>query len=342
MRNPRLAQAFGAYSNDEIWKAMRQGDTRPDLEINQGFHSPEFDAFSNETARIGSPDRRRSNLFAETLPKGSWANPSGVYDQSAIKSIVAVHHLREVVCLYGFTRFDAPPALFDDGLEEVKLSVEGARLAKSISWLPAIEQFGEGIFVQLDSALIADWSQTEAVRGREALLKRGFDRWKQKSNYKGEFPGIAYVLLHTLSHALMSELALECGYPYSALKERVYALRDSAQGRGGAFARLGILIYSASPGAQGTLGGIVAQSSQFGRLLDGALERLEYCSNDPICADHDPGQKEDDRRLLGAACPSCLLAPETSCEKQNLFLDRALLVETLAANNASLFRRPSE
>lgn len=132
----------------------------------------------------------------------------------------------------------------------------------------------------------------------------------------------------------MAEIALECGYPSSALKERVYALRSD---RSGPFTRLGLLIYSASAGAQGTLGGIVAQSRRFSSLLESALARLEFCSNDPICADHEPGQKDDDRRLLGAACPSCLLVPETSCEKQNQFLDRAVLVETLARDNSGAF-----
>jgi hypothetical protein len=30
--------------------------------------------------------------------------------------------------------------------------------------------------------------------------------------------------VHSLSHALMGEIALDCGYPASALKEHIYAL----------------------------------------------------------------------------------------------------------------------
>jgi hypothetical protein len=32
-------------------------------------------------------------------------------------------------------------------------------------------------------------------------------------------------MAHSLAHALMTEVAIDCGYPASALKERVYLLR---------------------------------------------------------------------------------------------------------------------
>jgi hypothetical protein len=45
-----------------------------------------------------------------------------------------------------------------------------------------------------------------------------------------ERPGLLpYVLLHGLAHALMEQIALECGYPLSSLKERVYAFADRGQ-----------------------------------------------------------------------------------------------------------------
>ena len=145
-------------------------------------------------------------------------------------------------------------------------------------------------------------------------------------------------MLHGLSHALMAEIALECGYPASALKERIYALWDPA--RFGATGRFGILIYTATAGNQGTLGGLVATAPHLGRILHSALRRLELCSNDPICADHEPTSTADDRALHGAACHGCLLIAETSCEARNLFLDRALLVETMTGQRSAFFPRP--
>lgn len=87
-------------------------------------------------------------------------------------------------------------------------------------------------------------------------------------------------MLHSLSHALMTEIALDCGYSSSALKERVYAeanLLNAAQ-----IDRRGILIYTATTGSQGTLGGLVATSSRFATVLRSALERVVLCATIPF------------------------------------------------------------
>ena len=87
-------------------------------------------------------------------------------DLSAIKNLVAVHRLREVSCLYGFTRFEAAPTSADGELEDVQLAVRGAPISRDADWLPAIEQFGEGIFIHFDEAAIAEWlaeRRTEAA-----------------------------------------------------------------------------------------------------------------------------------------------------------------------------------
>ena len=69
-------------------------------------------------------------------------------------------------------------------------------------------------------------------------------------------------MAHSLSHALMSEVAIDCGYPASALKERIYVLPRSP----GEAIRCGVLIYTASAGNQGTLGGLVEVTQRFGRI----------------------------------------------------------------------------
>jgi hypothetical protein len=61
------------------------------------------------------------------------------------------------------------------------------------------------------------------------------------------------------------------------------------------------------------------------------------CSGDPVCADHDPAEAADDRALHGAACHGCLVIAETSCEARNLFLDRALLVDTVGPTGVGFF-----
>jgi hypothetical protein len=246
-----------------------------------------------------------------------------------------VHRLREVSCLYGFTRFDAAPTSADGELEDVQLAVRGAPISRGADWLPAIEQFGEGIFIHFDETAIQHWL-SEVAKARHEKLLGGYLHWIKRFAAKPpKFPGTEYVLLHSLSHALIAEIALGCGYPASSLKERVYALSNPSSG--GACDRCGILIYTATAGAQGTLGGLVGAAPRFSHILRSALERSAICSNDPVCADHEPDDRSGDRATHGAACHGCLLIAETSCEMRNLFLDRNLLVPTMADDGASFF-----
>jgi hypothetical protein len=304
---------------------------------NTGAISPkiaEFDILASGKEMIGenSPSAR---LFAETLPRDLWVRNVGL-DLAPVKNLVAVHRLREVVCLYGFTRFEAAPSIMDDELEDIRLAVDGAPISVDRDWLPAMEQFGEGLFIHLDEVQIGEWLERTAVANRAQKLLEGHDGWKAKSRMRhADYPGLPYVMLHSLSHALMAEIAMECGYPASSLKERVYALRESENQP---FSRCGILIYTATAGTLGPLGGLVGLAPRFATILQAALDRLRICSNDPICADHEPHERDDDRALHGAACHGCLLIAETSCEKRNLFLDRALIVETLADLGAQFFK----
>jgi hypothetical protein len=142
-----------------------------------------------------------------------------------------------------------------------------------------------------------------------------------------------YIMAHSLAHALMTEVAIDCGYPASALKERIYLLPRLP----GQPIQCGILIYTASAGNQGTLGGLVEITHRFAKVLKSALERERLCSGDPVCADHTPVRADDDRMLHGAACHGCLLISETSCEARNVLLDRVLLVDTVGPTGASYF-----
>jgi hypothetical protein len=138
-------------------------------------------------------------------------------------------------------------------------------------------------------------------------------------------------MLHTLSHLLIRELALECGYNAASIRERIYA--DTT---GGA-PQAGILIYTAAADSDGTLGGLVdlGKPENLGRLLTQALNRAKICSSDPLCSEHDP---EKDRSLHVAACHACSLVAETSCERGNRYLDRSLLIPTLERVDAAFFQ----
>jgi hypothetical protein len=241
-----------------------------------------------------------------------------------------------VSCLYGFTRFEAAPTSADGELEDIQLAVHGAPISQNADWLPAIEQFGEGIFIHFDEVAIADWLKRDSTKPRQEKLHGGYGHWRKRFSGKPPpYPGTPYILLHSLSHALISEIALDCGYPASSLKERVYALSGAPSDA--AKNRFGILIYTATAGAQGTLGGLVGTVPRFAHILRSALERTAICSNDPVCADHEPDDRSGDRATHGAACHGCLLIAETSCEMRNLFLDRSLIVPTMANDGSCFF-----
>jgi hypothetical protein len=244
--------------------------------------------------------------------------------RATVAAVVAATRLRETTALVGFARIDAP----DSGLVEdaelesiVPLSTEPPR------WVPAAEVRGEGVFVRLPEERVRAWesrvgNHERMLALRQAILARhGPKAWL----------GVRYVLLHSLAHLLINELAFECGYGAASLRERIY----SSNGEDGSDPMAGFLIYTAAADSEGTLGGLVsmAKPDTFGRVLERAIDRAQLCSSDPLCAEHMP--TPEDRTLHGAACHSCLFLPETSCERNNRLLDRAALAKTLTNSGIS-------
>jgi len=244
--------------------------------------------------------------------------------------IVLVHRLREVLALAGFTRFE--PVMADiDG--ELSLEVRRAALARETTWLPAVENRGEGFFLSFRPDALQAWLRRPTVKNRGEQLKAGFDIWKDRhrAGDKLQFPGLPYVFLHSLSHLLITAVSLECGYSASSIRERIYA------GESG----FGILLYTGTPDAEGTLGGLVQVGRRIEHHLRAALEMGRLCSNDPVCAQHHPDNKQEERFLNGAACHGCLLIAEPSCERRSEFLDRALVVPTVESIGTEFFEDPS-
>ena len=136
-----------------------------------------------------------------------------------------------------------------------------------------------------------------------------------------------YMMLHSLSHLLLTAIALECGYATASIRERIY-VRDGSYG---------LLLYTGTPDAEGTLGGLVQVGRTIARHLNTALELGRLCSNDPVCAQHKPNQAHEGRIMHGAACHGCLLIAEPSCERRNELLDRSLVVPTIDVADAAFF-----
>ncbi len=89
----------------------------------------------------------------------------------ALVNVVKVHRLREVICLYGFTRLEPPPTSAESELDDIQLAVDGADLARSVEWLPAIEQFGEGIFLHFSNDFIRRWLSQDGVAEKAGRLR---------------------------------------------------------------------------------------------------------------------------------------------------------------------------
>jgi hypothetical protein len=248
--------------------------------------------------------------------------------EKKIASVLLLERLREVNALLGFTRVEAPEETANPADRPPR-----ADLCKAApEWVPATQVHGEGIFIRFDETGIRRWEARDAVKARNDKLLAGHRGWRnsRKLDPNEAYPGIRYALLHTLSHLLIRELALECGYNAASIRERIYAETD------GDSQQAGILIYTAAADSDGTLGGLVdlGRPENLGRLLKQALNRAGICSSDPLCSEHNP---EDDRSLHAAACHACSFVSETSCEMGNRYIDRALLVPTLEVAAAAFF-----
>ena len=321
-RFPGVAGRLAAFSDDEVLKAIASrragggGAERP-------IKSAELDALLAVAEGFGDDVPVDHDFHARRLPESVWRrSPSS----DGIESVIQVHRLREVLALAGFTRLE-PVMPNVDG--EYESEVERAEIALEPTWFPAVENRGEGIVLQLREGAVTDWLDREAVQERRRQLVEGHAAWALQRNSERHFPGVPYVLLHTLAHLLVQSLSMRCGYPAASIRERIYA---DYEGK-----RFALLLYTASPDAEGTLGGLVQEARRVEDHLRFALESAALCSNDPVCAEHEPGQSMEERWLHGAACHGCALIAETSCEMRNEYLDRALVAPTLHAAGAAFF-----
>jgi hypothetical protein len=241
-------------------------------------------------------------------------SPRG-YDR-LLDQVVLVSRLREVRALVGFTRLASPER---DELQPVRL----VRLARGAAeWIPAVEQRGEGIFLQLREDAVARWAESVDGHPHIEALRGAYQRWAKDRDQvpRPGFPIARFTLIHTLSHMLIRQVALECGYSSASLRERIYLGTPVAP-------TAGVLLSTAASDSEGTLGGLVAlgERRHLERLLQQALEQAQRCSSDPLCAEHIPLYPS--ATLHAAACHACLFASETSCEAGNRWLDRAVLAD---------------
>ncbi len=307
------------YSSSSIWSAIvvHRAGGEPDIVGEADIKGPEWNVLTE-----ANPPTDYPHFMSKKVGK-----PAGF--DNYISRILLLERLREVNALLGFTRVEAPEESGDPNERPQMASLSRGKP----DWVPANQVHGEGIFIQFDEQALVAWEGLEAVKKVDKMLRGGHKGWRNSRHLDPNegYPGIRYAMLHTLSHLLIRELALECGYNAASIRERIYADTSGDQNQAG------ILIYTAAADSDGTLGGLVdlGKPENLGRLLEQALSRSKICSSDPLCSEHDA---EKDRSLHGAACHACSLVAETSCERGNRYLDRSLLMPTLENTDAAFFK----
>ncbi len=319
-----LREALDGYGVAQIAEAVQKERNAESGVEERPLRSAEFQRIT--TAPIEQPGvvpNANVPFAAYRVPEARIDLPEGV------AGLVVVPELREVRVQVSFSRFDSISANLQGEYDFEQFKVKPAPLTLpggNEKWLPAAEVRGEGIFVELDEKSVRAWEASPRVKERADRLLRAFEADK-----RGDFPGVRFYMLHSLSHLLLTAISLECGYAASALRERIYCNPPGDVEPPMA----AILLSTGTTGSEGTLGGLVEEGRRLRRHLREAWEMGRLCSNDPVCAAHDPSSESSDRRTEGAACHGCLYIAECACERFNRYLDRALVVPTIG-NDASL------
>lgn len=317
----RIAQET-AIPFDKVVGVLKRKNAAPDdgeySTASVKYRAEEYEAITGETV-IEAED------YGEFYREGV---DISAYNLPFLKSISLIHKVREVQALVGFTRLKPVDSTDAPGSQAVIVPVK----EPDTKWYPAYDVRGEGIFIEFDSSSINNWrSENQFLAERVALLNDNYRKSFIGENHPREITG-KFLLLHTISHLLIKQLSFECGYGIASLKERIYC-SEATDGKEMA----GILIYTACGDSEGTLGGLVRQgrSDTFPSIFNKAIENARTCSNDPVCS-LSQGQGRDSLNL--AACYSCTLIPETSCEEFNCFLDRGVVVGTFDNPNLGFFQ----
>lgn len=323
-----IGHRLEGFSDEEIFSVIEMVRSGAELgAIAKPVKELEFEKLGAASREVAG-DEPTGDFYARELGRSKWADPR----LEAIEKVVLVHKLREVAALLGFTRFEP---ITTDVQGELEINVEQAAISQNNNWLPASENRGEGVFLKLRADAIEAWAVSEPVQARAAELERSFGLWlDHHPNSRATFPGVPYIMLHTLSHLLVSAISLECGYPLSSLRERIYSPIPGDAAMAGTY---GILIFTSSSGGEGTLGSLVHAARGIRKHLLRALQLGTLCSNDPVCSSSGSNDYEFGK-ISGCACHGCVFISETSCERFNEFLDRALVVPTIELPACEFFR----
>lgn len=269
-------------------------------------------AYELERLLEDPPEVRRGvpPLVTERRPIECFRSPlfEGDALHRVFDDVVAVQRVAETRVLVGFSRVRPDGRPPGSGSRSQPLWAK----ARKPPWLPAHRVYGEGFLLVLNETRLSAW--LAATGGEPRRMRCEVANDVAGGTVTPTSDQLRRALAHSLSHALLREAAVLCGYPLPSLRERIYVTPESTA----------VLLFTAAGDMHGTLGGLLELSKPgaLEDLLDRAIRRIRWCAADPVCASVDTRFAQ---RSPGA-CHHCLLVPETTCELFNRWLDRSLLV----------------
>jgi hypothetical protein len=280
------------------------------------------DLLEEEWPALTKISSSRSQKVPLVISDGCWPAEElkGLKLPKIIEEVFLVERLREVRALIGFRRIRPDAELVHPDMTTGVMP----------SWLPATEVYGEGIFLKFSDVALTEWEDNQhqnLAKRLEPIKKELRDKESIAHRFSSHLETLPrFIALHSFSHLLIRQLCYESGYHSASIRERLYVFDDKA----------GILLYTADGDSEGSLGGLVRQGrgDRLAGSITSALERAQWCSNDPIC------QELPNHGLAGlnrAACHACALAAETSCSHLNSLLDRELIVGSKESGVRGLF-----
>lgn len=312
---------YGAITVDEAFSEIERLIAAQNSNSSEESLSSELELRQDEYNYILN-ERNSENADYKSVMKNFQNYLDKDFLEKYFENVVLIEKLKETRVFRSFARINP-----DFRVDISELSAE------EVKWLPAIQVYGEGIFLQFKKENIEKWLNDISLTDYDLLL-----RYQLLSRLNSRHPedlNPAFVMMHTFAHLLIKRLCFNCGYGSSSLRERIYFNSDENN------KMYGILIYTSSGDSEGSLGGLVRQGKEkyLSSLIKDALADAEWCSADPVCSDIGQSSGQGPDNVNGSACHNCCLVPETSCEEFNTLLDRATVIGTLENPQLGYFKQ---
>ena len=263
------------YTPEQIWQALKRRRDGQDEPATVDLRVEEWQAFQAEPGKIDAKAEFKS--VAVNVPEQF---------EDAIERVVLLERLREVRALRGFTRIDAIPDIGSlEDVEAFESALSPIFKSKTHILVSRRGPARRGHLHPAEEDAVQAWESREAVKVAQVEHAAAQKKWYAQRKLELVTPRSArFILLHSLSHLVIRQLGLDCGYASASLRERIYSSSESGA------EMAGVLIYTATPDSEGSLGGLVemGRPEDLGPLLARALADAELCAGDPHCAGRGP------------------------------------------------------